>query len=278
MCTDRVETATAQVTRRMALRRFFFKAHRASAPDDIEEEASQSGYVDDRLREEPKLARHRIDQRRSCPSLVLRICTCAVACYVLGVQDPILSFFTSVRCTPLRVSAGSNVTCVIETAPYSTDANLAIVPLGMAGPISLVDDGSSHRYRVTFSTAATGSAGVTVTHQVWSSSAGVEVVAAPCAVMDHRCYVDVACEPRRATVGTEVRCEVTPRDRFGNVAEIEPAAGVATGRFSVSRSRAAGELTVHDTFVSFVPQEAGLAGVVVTLDGVRTSSDVEVVE
>ena len=46
----------------------------------------------------------------------------------------------------------------------------------------------------------------------------------------------------------------------------------------VARSGAAGELTVHDTFVSFVPQEAGLAGVVVTLDGVRTSSDVEVVE
>eukprot|EP00966_Prymnesium_polylepis_P050824 1176849-Prymnesium_polylepis.1 len=73
------------------------------------------------------------------------------------------------------------------------------------------------------------------------SSATVEVLAGAATGR-----VEVACTPPRVRVGEEVRCTVVPRDRFGNVAEVEKPEGASSSYFSVAKTGVAGELTVHD--------------------------------
>ena len=90
--------------------------------------------------------------------------------------------------------------------------------------------------------------------------------------------VELSCAPRRVRVGEEVRCAVVPRDRFGNAADVEKPAGAPATYFSVARTGGAGEVVVHDAYVSFVAATVGRAGVAVTLDRVRVLDDVEVVE
>ena len=50
-------------------------------------------------------------------------------------------------------------------------------------------------------------------------------------------------------------------------AEVEKPEGAPQSYFAVARAGTAGELTVHDTYVSFAPEAAGRAGVSVTLGG-----------
>ena len=67
------------------------------------------------------------------------------------------------------------------------------------------------------------------------------------------------------------------RDRFGNAADVERPSGAPTSYFSVARTGGAGGVKVRDAFVSFAATRAGLAGIAVTLGGVRVQDDVEVV-
>ena len=257
----------------------FMRLFRRSAPAaDVEAAsvaAASTSYVDDRLLGEPKNADEKAPREgNSLQGWLLRLCAVLIGCYLTGLQELVFAGFTTVSCEPRggTVRAGTNVTCEIVTAPLSSETDLSITQLGHAGPIALLETaGREHVYRVTFSTSRAGRAGVRVTHMLLWSSASVEVV--PAAATGR---VEVACTPRSVRVGEEVRCTVEPRDRFGNLAEVEKPEGASSSYFSVAHTGSAGELKVQDTFVAFSPNAAGRAGVAVTLDGVRSESEVQV--
>ena len=152
---------------------------------------------------------------------------------------------------------------------------LSITQLGVAGALVLTND-AQHRYTLTFATRVTGDAGVRATHLPFWSSSVVEVLA------DIAVSVDVHCVPPRVSPGSDVRCAIEPRDRFGNVAEVEPPPSGVKNFFTVARLGNARDLVVHDTYVSFragAPPDGEAstsAGVVVTLDGRRVESTVSV--
>ena len=201
-----------------------------------------------------------------------RIAAALVACYLLGVQEILFAALTSVHCSPATVSAGSNVTCDVQTGAFSSDVDLSITQTGNAGKITMVSE-SAHAYRISFATRVAGAAGVKLTHSVFRSAASVDVIAGPAR------SVDVDCTPKLAITDAEVRCAVTPRDIYGNVADVEPSArGGTRPRFTVSFLGRATNLAVHDEHVSFVVA-AGLghtAGIAVSLDGRRVESTVEI--
>ena len=229
-------------------------------------------FVDDRLAAEPKA---HADKTRAEPVSgfvkLLRIAALVVCCYLVGVQELVLAAFTSVSCAPVVATAGSNVTCDVQTGMLSSEADLSITQIGAAGRIVLLSE-SAHAYRVAFGTRAAGAAGVRVAHSIFWSVASVEVVAGPAV------RVEVDCGEQSAAVGTEVRCAVMPRDAFGNVADVEPPEGRAKSYFAVARVGGATDLKVHDAHVSFVVggEVGARCGIAVTLDGTRVESTVEV--
>ena len=245
---------------------------RARGLPDIEA-AVEPGYVDDRLLGEPKSAQQKPPRLLwgELQRLILRLVAVLAGCYLLDLQELVLAAFTSVSCQAGVVRAGTNVTCEIVTASLSAETSLSITQLGGAGAIALLEGSGEHRYQVTFATAQAGFAGVRVSHQLFWSSATVEVH--PAAAVGP---VDVSCTPLRVHVGDTVRCAVVPRDRFGNPAEVEKPNSAPDDYFGVTAMGRADELAVHDTHVSFIARAAGRAGIVVILDGARTSSDVEV--
>ena len=230
-------------------------------------------FVDDRLAAEPKARsdKPKVGEPSSLPVRLFRVGAAVAACYMVGAHELVLAAFTSVTCAPAIVRAGGNATCDVRTGALSSDADLSITQTGGAGRIVLLSE-SAHAYRVSFSTRTAGAAGVRVSHSIFWSSAAVEVLAGPAR------SVDVECAPARAAPGKEVRCAVTPRDAFGNAAEVEKPAGAPANYFAVSAVGDATNLVVHDTDVSFtLGGEAGSrAGIAVTLDGRRVESTVEV--
>ena len=259
---------------RFGMRRFLLRAR--GLPDIETAEEPSDADVDDRLLGEPKSA-HQKPERLDDQSLqgwILRLCAVLAGCYLLGVHELVLAAFTSISCHPAdgTVRAGTNVTCEIVTAFLSSEMALSLTQIGSAGPIALVDGTQKHRYEVTFSTSKAGFAGVRVTHHLFWSSGSVEVM--PASAFGR---VEVNCDPPNVRMGQEVRCGIRPRDIYGNLAEVERPDGAAADYFSVAKTGSAGDLAVHDTFVSFFARAMGRAGISVTLNGVRTSSDVEVV-
>ena len=90
--------------------------------------------------------------------------------------------------------------------------------------------------------------------------------------------VDVDCTPKLVAADAEVRCDVTPRDLYGNVADVEPSVDGSSGRFTVSFLGRAASGAVHDDHVSFVVASGRghTAGIAVSLDGRRVESIVEI--
>ena len=209
----------------------------------------------------------------SATAFYLRLGAALVACYLLGVQDLLLAALTSVNCQPSTIRAGSNVTCEITTGALSSEADLSITQTGSAGRIIMLSD-VAHAYRVAFSTRLAGQAGVRVSHSIFWSSASVEVIAKPAVL------VEIACEPKATPVGSSVRCAVTPRDEYGNAAEVEKPGGQdGDGHyFAVTHVGGAKDLAVHDADVSFVVggEVGSKAGIAVTLNGRRVEGTVEV--
>lgn len=232
----------------------------------------ESAFVDDRVLAEPK-ARSDKPATGAPTSLgvkILRLVVFLVACALLGVQDMLFAALTTVSCQPAVVRAGTNVTCDVRTGLFSTDADLSITQTGTAGMLWLLSE-SVHSYRVAFATSRAGAAGVRLTHSIFWSRATVEVVPAAAAT------VEVLCAPPKVMAGAEVKCDVTPRDAFGNPADVEKPPGAADSYFSVSHVGGATALAVHDTYVSFVAGESGSrCGVAVVLDGRRVESVVQV--
>ena len=229
--------------------------------------SSSSDYVDDRLSYEPKY------KRKLLPASKVPLLTwlaVMLVCYTLQLQEQLYAFFTSVRCEPPIVRAGTNVTCAISTFQLAHETDLSITQLGTAGPIVALST-QPHAYRVRFSTAKAGGAGVRVQHVLASSWSMVEVLPGPAVGR-----VEVGCEPRRVAVGEEVRCTVVPRDRFGNHADVEKPADAPADYFSVRPTGGAGKVTVYDTYVSFAAVRGPLAGVVVTLGSARVEAQVDV--
>ena len=246
---------------------------RAPAGDVEAAQAAAAFYADDRLLGEPKSSAQKPPREGSAQGCLVRLGAVLVGCYLTGLHELVFAGFTTISCVPSVVRAGTNVTCQIMTAPLSSELDLSITQLGHAGPIALLEEAGreQHTYRVTFSTTHAGSAGVRVTHMLFWSTSNVEVQPAPATGS-----VEVACTPAHVRVGEEVRCAVTPRDQYGNIAEVEKPDGAASSYFSVTRTGNAGELSVHDSFVAFSASTAGRAGVAVTLDGIRSTSEVEV--
>jgi hypothetical protein len=242
---------------------------------DIEAAAGNS-FVDDRLAAEPKAQTQKPrageDGGSSSLTTALRICAVLAACYIVGVHELVFAAFVSVTCTPSVVPAGANVTCMVSTGSLSSEAELTITQTGTAGRLVLLSE-TAQAYLVSFSTRAAGVAGVRLSHSlIFWSSASVEVLPGPAV------SVDVLCAPPRVAAGTQVRCAVTPRDQFGNAAEVAKPAGVADDYFGVTQVGGATQLAVHDDHVSFVAGGAGArAGVAVMLDGRRVESTVVVV-
>ena len=168
--------------------------------------------------------------------------------------------------------AGSNVTCTITRSALASESDLSITQVGGAGPIALVGERATE-YRVAFSTRAAGAAGVRVTHSLFWRNAWVQVLAGPAAT------VDVACQPAQVAPQAQVSCAVTPRDLFGNAAEVEKPAGAAAIYFSVQAVGSARDIAVHDAHVTFVAGDASgsRAGIAVVLAGTRAESIVAVV-
>ena len=219
-----------------------------------------------------KTAKPNKDASTSATAFYLRLGAALVACYLLGVQDLLLAALTSVNCQPSTIRAGSNVTCEITTGALSSEADLSITQTGSAGRIIMLSD-VAHAYRVAFSTRLAGQAGVRVSHSIFWSSASVEVIAKPAVL------VEIACEPKAAPVGSSVRCAVTPRDEYGNAAEVEkPEEGGDGHYFAVTHVGGAKDLAVHDADVSFVVggEVGSKAGIAVTLNGRRVEGTVEV--
>ena len=234
-------------------------------------------FVDDRLAAEPKAHKPRAEAS-SLPVRLARVAALLGACYLVGVHELVFAALTSVRCAPTTVRAGANVTCDVATGALSSDADLSITQTGGAGQIALLSEGA-HAYRITFGTRAAGAAGVRVSHSIFWSHAAVEVLAGPAVTVEVDC--SLADGVTAAAVGSEVRCAVTPRDAYGNAAEVEKPEGAPEGYFTVTHVGGASKLAVHDTEVSFVVAQpvggkAGRAGVAVTLDGTRVESTVAV--
>lgn len=242
-------------------------------------EAGGSSFVDPRAaaEAEPKARtkQSQLQPQASLQTRVLRALIAIAGCFVLGVHEVIFSAFTSVRCEPAVVRAGTNVTCEVRTGRLAGDADLSITQTGNAGRIVLLSE-SAHAYRVAFGTRVAGDAGVRVSHAIFWSSASVEVVAGPAR------RVDVLCAPpagaQTVAAGLQVRCDVTPRDEHGNAADVVRPEGAPETYFAVSHVGGATQLQVHDTHVSFVAGgDAGSrCGIAVTLDGKRVESTVEV--
>lgn len=236
------------------------------------ETTSSTVFVDPRLAvsEEPKLHK----QRRAEGEVgtvwwLVRVGGLVLICYLVGVQQCAFAALTTVHCSPATVRAGTNITCEIVTSPHASESGLRLTQLGVAGSPALTDD-TAHSYRVSLATSLAGGGGVRVSHLLFWSTSVVEVLAGqPVSVV-------VSCAPPIVAVGAEVQCAVEPRDRFGNVAEVERPPSGASNFFTVARLGSARELVVHDTYVSFVPIEVGVAGVAVTLDGQRVESRVSV--
>lgn len=231
-----------------------------------------SAFVDARLAE-PKAHYDKpaaASSGSSLPVALTRIAAAVVVCHLLGVLDLPIAAFSSVRCEPAVVRAGQNVTCFISTAVLSSDADISITQTGTAGKLEMLSE-APHAYRVAFLTRATGTAGVTLSHSFFTSRASVEVAAGPAT------HVEVACAPPLVAPGATVECPVTPRDAFGNAADVARPAAAPESYFSVSSVGCATNLAVHDTYVSFVASPSGTSstcGVAVTLDGKRKESTV----
>jgi hypothetical protein len=236
---------------------------------------ASSTYVDDRLsHEEPKSRMQKLRsggllRERRTP--LLTWLAIILLCYTVSLQEQVFALFTSVHCSPATVPAGANVTCSISTFQLAAETDLSITQLGEAGSIVLRST-APHAYQVSFGTAKAGGAGVRVKHALSTSWSMVEVLPGPAIGR-----VELSCAPRRVRVGEEVRCAVVPRDSLGNAADVEKPAGAPATYFSVARTGGAGEVVVHDAYVSFVAATVGRAGVAVTLDRVRVLDDVEVV-
>jgi len=197
----------------------------------------------------------------------------AVVVYFAGGHEVLFALFASVRCTPSMVAAGENVTCDISTLRIAAQTDLYVVPTGGASELWLARpaEGAGPRWTVGFATSSAGRAGVRVRHTLCTASADVEVVAGRAA------SAVPMCAPARVTAGSLVRCEVVPRDRHGNVAEVVRPEGAPKGYFSVAPLGTADRISVGDTHVSFTASAVGRAGVAITLNGQREQSDVEVV-
>lgn len=232
---------------------------------------ADAAWVDDRLTGEPRP--HRKPPRPAASLQIAKVLLVLAACWFVGVQDLIFAAFTTVRCGEGAgpVAAGSNVTCVVSTSRLSSEADLSITQLGLAGPIVMLSS-TGHTHTISFATGPAGRAGVRVSHAVFWTSAMVDVAAGPAAPG----HVEVSCSPPSVPLGKEVRCAVTPRDRWGSAAEVVRPEGAPPGYFAVSKVGGARELAVHDSYVAFVAAEAGRAGVAVTLGGVRAESVVDV--
>jgi hypothetical protein len=234
-----------------------------------------SQYVDDRLsHEEPKSRMQKLRSGGLLPERRTPLLTwlaIILLCYTVSLQEQVFALFTSVRCTPATVRAGTNATCSISTFQLAAETDLSITQLGEAGNIVLRST-APHAYQVSFSTAKAGGAGVRVKHALSTSWSMVEVLPGPAIGR-----VELECAPKRVRVGEDVRCAVVPRDRFGNAADVEKPTGAPASYFSVARTGGAGEVVVQDASVSFAAAQVGRAGVAVTLDGVRVQDDVEVV-
>lgn len=227
-------------------------------------------WVDDRLRGEPKVRAAHAPREREA----LRVLVVVAACWLLRVHEFVGAAFTTVHCAPATPPAGSDVMCTITTGALSRDVDLRVTQSGYAGHITPLDEGG-RSHRIKFATATAGPAGVTVSHSFFRSTSSVTVLAGAAV------RVEASCVPAQARPGAGVRCDVTPRDAWGNAAEVERPAGAAEGYFAVARVGAASDVRVLDDHVAFVVDAAAPAGahagVAVTLDGVRVESSVEVV-
>ena len=252
---------------------------RAGGGEASQLEAGQPAWEDDRLAK-PRSARLGDSRVRRA----LRMAALTLACYLIGMHELVLALFTKVDCMPSEVQAGANVTCMIATGRLSSEVDLSITQTGAAGPIALLSE-APHAYKIAFATTAAGAAGVRVSHSVFWSSSSIDVLAAPAE------WADVSCAEQHHTAGAEhaamvpavvapgatVHCSVTPRDRFGNPAEVQRPSGAPSGYFAVSAIGGASQLAVHDTYVSFVAgMQAGRAGVAITLNGARVERTVQI--
>lgn len=238
------------------------------------------GFIDPRVtaqQAEPKAPSDKPQASLAAGSLVirlLRIIAALAASYLLGVHELLFAGFTHVSCAPNPVRAGANVTCKVRTGALSSDTDLSITQTGTAGQIALLSE-SAHAYIIAFATRKTGAAGVSLSHSIFWSDASVEVIAGQAR------SVDVDCTPKLAAADAEVRCAVTPRDVYGNPAEVEPGESGPASRFTVTHLGRATKLEVHDDYVSFVAASAGdgrKAGIAVSLDGRRVESIVNILE
>jgi hypothetical protein len=246
---------------------------RGHADADAEAADGQS-WVDDRLAAEPKAPgqKRSRDAKTFSAKNLMRLGAIAAACWLIGAHQLVFAIFTGVSCSPSTVRAGSNISCTITRSALASESDLSITQVGNAGAITLVDEAST-QYRVTFSTRAAGAAGVRVTHSLFWRTSWAEVQAAPAAT------VDVACEPAQVAPRAEVRCAVTPRDVFGNVAEVEKPPGASADYFSVQAVGGARDIVVHDEHVSLVAGDApgSRAGIAVVLAGTRMEGSVAVI-
>ena len=233
-------------------------------------EAAETTWIDDRLAGESKAHKSPRGSGYS-PRSIAQLIALAVVCWTIGVHEMIFAAFTRVHCTPLLVRAGSNASCIVQRSILSSDNGLTITQVGTAGTIMMMDEQSTS-YHVSFTTRASGAAGVRVTHAWFWHTAWVEVIPAPAVA------VDVACRPQQVPPGADVRCAVTPRDAFGNPGAVEKPMAVSAKFFSVSAIGSASQLAVHDEYVSFVAgdQVGSRAGIVVTLAGKPVESSVQI--
>lgn len=190
-------------------------------------------WVDPRLRlaEEPKTPSSKghtfagaggsVCSRREC----LMLTALFVLAYLSGAEEIIFAYFTTLRCEPAIIRAGTNVTCEMSTSAYSREYDLSISQRGGAGPIELLAS-EPHWYRVTFATGTAGAAGLRARHAIFWTSSWVEVVAGPAV------SAAVECGPPRVAPGAKVHCMVTTRDAHGNLAEVEKPADGARARAS----------------------------------------------
>ena len=204
----------------------------------------------------------------------LKVFMIVSACYMVGIQELLLAAFTHVECVPTTVRAGANASCSIMTSLLATEQALSITQMGVAGAISLISESRSSmakEYRVAFATRNAGSAGVRVSHFIFWRTAAVEVLPGPAI------SVEVLCEPANVVPGAQVRCAVSPRDRHGNLANVERPTGAGATFFSVHATGRATRLVVEDDAVRFSVSSATSAqgpadrqdhaGILVTLDG-----------
>ena len=228
--------------------------------------------MDDRLLREPtEHSQKRWQQASISTKQLLRVLALIVSAHLLGVLDFLCAVLTAVQCSPAIVIAGANVTCEITTGTLSSDADLSITQLGVAGVISLLNE-DAHLYRVSFTTQASGRAGLVVSHMLFWSTSTVEVLAGPAIT------VDVACAPHAVGLGSKVQCAVKPRDALGNMAEVSRPSDSSDSYFSVGALGSAHDLEVHDTYVSFIAGASGNAGIRVMLNGHRFESGVVVAD